>query len=328
MPVTTSRHRTVPFTVERPAVAGPLAVFPLIADRGPKVNYLGFAEAIPHGASVTELPGQASVNDLLVKNPLVSRVLLYEGQEVLGAQQNRTLDVSVLVPAESELPVPVSCVEAGRWDGSRAGEAFTPAPQTANPSLRRMKNAQARSSSRSGGEARAEQHEVWREVQAAAGRHGVTSETGALHDVFEDRRAQLTAMTKPIEMQCSQVGALVAIGGRFVVLDHVSEVEAFATLHDPLLQGYALDALGVPVVSPPSLADARDFVRLLLAARFTREPTVGLGERLSFQFGAMAGSGLVCDDEIVALTAFAEGPASGGSHVPGRVARPSRRRRH
>jgi hypothetical protein len=87
MPVTTSRHRTVPFTVERPAVAGPLAVFPLIADRGPKVNYLGFAEAIPHGASVTELPGQASVNDLLVKNPLVSRVLLYEGQEVLGASR-------------------------------------------------------------------------------------------------------------------------------------------------------------------------------------------------------------------------------------------------
>jgi hypothetical protein len=327
MPVTTSRHRTVPFTVERPAVAGPLAVFPLIADRGPKVNYLGFAEAIPHGASVTELPGQANVNDLLVRNPLASRVLLYEGQEVLGAQQNRTLDVSVLVPAESELQVPVSCVEAGRWDSSRAGEPFTPAPQTANPSLRRMKNAQARASSRSGGEARAEQHEVWREVEAAAGRHGVTPETGALHDVFEGRRARLTALTDGIEMQCSQVGALVAIAGRFVVLDHVSEVEAFATLHDPLLQGYALDALGAPVVSPPSIADARDFVRLLLAARFMREPTVGLGERVSFQFGAMAGSGLVCENEIVALTVFTEGPVLGGPDVLGPVSRPSRRRR-
>lgn len=31
------------------------------------------------------------------------------------------------------LTVPVSCVEAGRWDGSRHGEVFTPAPQTANP---------------------------------------------------------------------------------------------------------------------------------------------------------------------------------------------------
>ena len=44
-------------------------------------------------------------------------------------------------------------------------------------------------------------------------------------------------------MKCSQVGMLAAIGGRFVVLDYVSDVEAFAALHDPLVAGYALDAL-------------------------------------------------------------------------------------
>jgi hypothetical protein len=45
------------------------------------------------------LAGGASVNDLLVLNPTDVDVLLYEGEEVLGAQQNRTFDVSVLVPA-------------------------------------------------------------------------------------------------------------------------------------------------------------------------------------------------------------------------------------
>ena len=43
-------------------------------------------------------------------------------------------------------------------------------------------------------------------------------------------------------MHYNQVGTLVAISGRFVVLDHLSEVEAFSSLHDPLVQGYALDA--------------------------------------------------------------------------------------
>ena len=35
------------------------------------------------------------MNDLVVVNPTAVAVLLYEGEEVLGAQQNRTFDVSV-----------------------------------------------------------------------------------------------------------------------------------------------------------------------------------------------------------------------------------------
>ena len=62
-------------------------------------------------------------------------------------------------------------------------------------------------------------------------------------------------------MHCSQVGD--AHGDRLVVLDHVSDVEAFAAIHVPLVQGYALDA---PNAAPPGIDDARDFLELLLAA--------------------------------------------------------------
>ena len=80
-------------------------------------------------------------------------------------------------------------------------------------------------------------------MAAKSTRHGVASDTGALHDVFEDRRGLLERVGREIDMKCSQVGMLAAIGGRFVVLDYVSDVEAFAALHDPLVAGYALDAL-------------------------------------------------------------------------------------
>ena len=224
------------------------------------------------------------------------------------------------------LQVPVSCVEAGRWDGGRHDEAFAPAPQTANPRLRRMKNTQARESLAAGMEARAVQGEVWREVAETAGRHGVNSRTGAMHDVFERRREQLDAVAGAVEMCCSQVGMLAAIGGRFVVLDHVSEVEAFAALHGPLVQGYALDALEAPTAPPPSIDDARDFVELLLGAPCTPGPAVGLGEGLRFAFGGLAGTGLICEGELVTLTAFADEPGQRGPAVAGRVHRPSRRR--
>ena len=116
---------------------------------------------------------------------------------------------------------------------------------------------------------------------------------------------------------------LAAIGGRFVVLDHVSEVEAFASLHGPLVQGYALDALEAPEATPPSIEDAREFIELLLAAPCTPGRAVGLGEGLRFAFGGLAGTGLICEGELVTLTAFADEPGHDGPAVAGRVRRPS-----
>lgn len=178
--------------------------------------------------------------------------------------------------------------------------------------------------------ARAVQGEVWREVAETAGRHGVNSPTGAMHDVFERRREQLDAVARAVEMHCSQVGMLTAIGGRFVVLDHVSDVEAFAALHGPLVQGYALDALEAPDAPPPSIEDARDFIELMLGTPCTPGPAVGLGEGLRFAFGGLAGTGLVREGELVTLTAFADEPENGelegGPAIAGRIRRPSRRR--
>ena len=139
-----------PLRVGEPDVTGPLAVFPIFGP-APRAEYLPFAAARAQGFRIGELQAGASVNDLLVENPTDSNVLLYEGEEVLGAQQNRTFDMSVLVGAGSKLHVPVSCVEAGRWDGARHAEDFEAAPQTAYPELRRQKATTGARASRSRG---------------------------------------------------------------------------------------------------------------------------------------------------------------------------------
>ena len=75
--------------------------------------------------------------ELLVENPLDADVLLYDGEELVGAKQNRILNVSVLAGAHSKLTIPVSCVEQGRWQ-MRSAE-FAAARHTAHPRLRRRK---------------------------------------------------------------------------------------------------------------------------------------------------------------------------------------------
>ena len=222
----------VKLTVAEPDVVGSLAVFPLIADRAPALRYVSFAGARGGGRS-SELDGGASVNDLVVHNPLDVPVLLYEGEEVLGAQQNRTFDVSVLVAAGSELRVPVSCVEAGRWDGARHAEPFAPAPQAAYPELRRVKNAQVRERLAVGrGRSRRPRRGVARRRREVRAPRRALPDRRACTTSSSAAATHLDAVTRAVEPRCSQVGALVAIGGRFVVLDHVSDVDAWRRCTD------------------------------------------------------------------------------------------------
>ena len=124
-------HLPSPIEVGEPDVAGPLSVYPLFGPAG-SLDYVAFA-ATKGEVAITELEGGASVNDLMVDNGGGKAVLLYEGEEVLGAQQNRVLDLSILVAANSKLQIPVSCVEQGRWDGGRHRERFRPSRQAADP---------------------------------------------------------------------------------------------------------------------------------------------------------------------------------------------------
>ena len=76
-------------------------MFPLFGPE-PRQAYLSFGQARDQGAKITELEQGASVRELVVENPASTPVLLYEGEEVLGAQQNRTFDIAVLVgPGQS-----------------------------------------------------------------------------------------------------------------------------------------------------------------------------------------------------------------------------------
>ena len=302
-------------TVGPPDVAGALAVFPVFGP-APGLEYLSYAEAAAGGATVHEMPGGATVNDLLVTNPLGVPFLLYEGEELRGAQQDRTVDVAVLVPAGATLKVAVSCVEHGRWDGSRHAEPFAPSGEAAFPALRAAKNRAMRSRLAGGLDARADQHEVWQTVADRSSELAAPSATGAMGDAFRHRAGDVAALRDAVVRRDGQLGSLAAIGGRFVVLDMVSRPDVFAALHGPLVSGYALDAIGRSPGRVPPLAAAQAVLAEIAASPASRAPSVGLGETVH----SASGTGLACDGELIQLSAFVDEPPRAR-----RIRRPSER---
>ncbi len=331
-PSTINTYLGHPLTVGQPDVSGPMAVYPVFGG-APVLDYTSMSRAHTQGFTIKELPGGTSVRDLLVANPGPKPVLLFEGEEVLGAQQNRTFDSSVLVPVGEPLNVPVSCVEAGRWDGSRHSESFRPAPQAAHPDLRKEKARQASRARSAGGEGRADQSEVWNMVAAKSRDLGVRSSTDSLNDVYEARRGNLNELTSAINLHEGQIGAVLQIGNEVIAIDLVSRPDVFADLHTPLVQGYSLDALGAGTGAEAGVDEplAEDFVDSVVGNRILEQDGIGLGRDFRFELDSLIGSGLVSGDELIQMSAFTgtsgNEPAAGPQINQGRIRRPSRRHR-
>jgi hypothetical protein len=288
-----------------------VVVAPLFPRRQPRAAYVTLEEALPLGFRVTEVDAAGSVPELLATNPLETSVLLYDGEELLGAKQNRILNVTVLVAARSEARIPVSCVEEGRWHARSA--AFAAAPHAAYPELRRRKAERLSAAPLQRGVAQAA---VWDEVRAKAERLDVTSPTGAQADIYRSREDARGALRGAFPLQPGQSGALLALGER-VCLDYVSRPDAFARLYPKLLEGYLLDALERLDGEPASEPEA--FLAALGSAMTSRRPSAGLGEDVRLRAERFVGSALELDGELIQLCAF----SSNRTPQPTRIARPS-----
>jgi hypothetical protein len=305
-----------PFQLGDPVAHRGVVVCPLFPLDDPHLRYLTLEEAIPRGLRIEEIGASGSVPELRVVNALAAHVLLYDGEELVGAKQNRILNVSVLVGAETELPIPVSCVEQGRW--RHVSMQLSAALHAAHPELRRRKAESLRNEPLARG---VSQSEVWDEVREKNLRMDVRSSTGASADAYRRWQEPLVELERRFPLHPGQAGAVLALGDS-LCLDYVSRPDAFERLYPKLLRGYMLDALERLDGSATSEERVVEFVGEVGSAAKTRRPSAGLGVDLRLESAAVIGSGLELEGELLQLSAFTSGRER---RTFGRIARPSRR---
>jgi hypothetical protein len=288
--------------VGEPIVRDALTLFPLTMSQPPAPEYLAgpVAEAA-HAFVVEEDERGATVEELVVQNIGGAPVLLIEGETLLGAKQNRTLNLSVLCTPHVSTPIPVSCVEAGRWGIPRPSHRST---RHSPPRIRLAKVASTLDSGRQGRGHRSDQSRVWSDVDDYAHTFGVASPTSALEDVYDRAEPAIHALVDDLEPLDGQQGVLVAIGGEIRNLDVFDKPSTLAAYWSGLLAGSALDAAGQPPrAASPDAAAA--FVAQVSVAPRARLDAPGLGETSRFDTGQAFGTLLAWDGAVVHLAAFA-----------------------
>lgn len=296
--------------IGQPTVYRNLTVFPLIGRNQTSADYLTLDESLAQKcAQITEVSESGSVPELKFVNSGDKPVFLLDGEELVGAKQNRVLNLSILVPAGKTLVVPVSCVEAGRWH--HRTKQFSSAPRTHYAEGRARKMAQVSAAMRSTGRRTSDQGEVWRNISNKFAKFSAFSETSAMSDIYEQQSARLEDYVRSFSVSEGQTGAVFAIDGRVVGLEMFDSSETLRKLFPKLLRSYGLDALDRARSTPSgedakcTHARARAFLRRLTHAKAEGFPAIGEGNDIRLAGPALTGAALAADGRVIHLSAFA-----------------------
>lgn len=278
-----------------------LHITPLLARRESSLPFLEIEEALREGlVEITEVSDAGSVPNLQVTNKSLSDILILDGEELIGAKQNRVVNTTIVVPAESSVQAPVSCVEQGRWHYNSM--SFSTSDSFMYPSLRTQKHRDVTTSLRSGTGFRSDQSSIWDDIQHKSARLDVTSDTMSMSDIYESQRGASDQLTQAIPYQHAQVGFLAFIRDGFAGGDVFGSPELCRRKLHKLLRSYYLDSLDravdFPVVSP-----AQVFEQVRAAAQEQFE-TVGKGIELRFEARDVQGSWKLVDNFIPHLMVF------------------------
>jgi hypothetical protein len=308
-----------------------LSLYPLLGDGIAEPGYLLLDAALAQGcARVTEVSEGGSVPELALENGCDLQVLLLDGEELIGAKQNRILNLSVLAPAGKRIVIPVSCVEAGRWRAKSA--AFRSARRAHYAGGRARKAAQVSGSLRSDGSRRSDQSAVWADISAKSARMDVASPTGAAAAMYDTHRASLDEYLGAFAPVPAQLGALFTLNGQVLGLDLFDSAKTLAALLPKLVESSALDAVDADQADGANedRAAAQHFLDMVAAAELQRFPAIGEGEDLRLVSPAVAGGALLAEARMVHLCPFsittAAADDAGGGACSSRIVRASQRR--
>lgn len=281
-----------------------LSLVPVLAHEERDAGYITLDEALAKGwAQISEVSeaGQVSILKVVVTGDVP--VLLLDGEELIGAKQNRVLNLTILAPARSTTVIPVSCVESGRWRHVSKGFAAASRTQFAEGRAARMRDVTA--SLKTAGSRASDQGAVWNLIAEKSGRLGAPSDTSAMSAMYEKLDASLEDFVGAFSPVEYQIGAMFFINGRPAGLELFDAASTWRKLSPKLVRSYALDAIDRRREPAPEAAPAPSvFTAAVVSSPASVFPAAGEGDDVRLSGKTIAGAALVARGRVIHVSAF------------------------
>ena len=311
--LTTSTKRMVTISdlaMGKPQTAANLIMIPMSGNPAAALSYILVDEALrKKEVLVEEVSEGGTVPEIRVTNFSEKTVLVVDGTELVGAKQNRIVNASFLLPPKSVTKVPVSCVEQGRW-GYR-GKTFGRSPHHAAHSIRKMNVMHHKETLKARKGYRSDQGKVWEAVTCMSHEMNAPTPTGAMHDVYEQKRISFEEFEKKIRPVRGQTGAVFLVRGTFAGLDLFDRPATLKSLFPKLLSAVAVETMmagrrekGEPKTDRSQAEKVRKVLEEIAGSLFEKFEPIGVGEDWRYEGKLSLGKALHFEGNLIHFSAF------------------------
>lgn len=280
-----------------------LVVYPLHDGGAAEDKIEVLDRALKKGSVKISEAASAQVERIKFENRSDGRVFLLDGEEITGAFQDRITNTASLIEPQSEVLLPVSCVEEGRWRGDKA---FATAQSCSYPTLRAAVCRSVTSTLKRTKRYDSNQKTIWAEMKRKLSSLAVKSLTSSMRDIYKTLDNEISRYSDDADEFKGFSGLLALTGSKILCLDFFEATSVFQKLAKKLLASYALDALErTGESSAPSDRAVSRFLTRVKKSRVRSFPSVGLGSEYRFEGTNVFGRALVYDNHLIHVAAFA-----------------------
>jgi hypothetical protein len=302
-------------TIGKPETFRNLSVYPFFSSRSFQNGYVLVEDAISTGGLIIEEVSEGgSVPELRATNLFRDiDVLIFQGDQLIGAKQNRIVNTSIIVSRKSSLTIPVTCCEQNRW--SYQSRRFSASKSPMYASLRRKSSESVLRSLRTGRTHANDQHAVWDSIQEKTERMNTSSRTSAMEDIYAQHDDRISEYETNFTTYPGQIGFAAEIDGDIVGCDIVGPKDVFGKVYRKILRGYILDALDADMTNgiahrrqgstSRGTAVVERFLDKTLSAKRESYKAVGEGKEIRFEDKGVNGFALLRDKNVVHMAVFA-----------------------
>jgi hypothetical protein len=291
-------------TVGEPRVYKNLSLYPLFSEEKENIEYVTLEEAVKNKwVTITEVNEGGHVPELKVINNSPENVIILDGEQLIGAKQNRTVNITILVAAKTESVIPVCCTEAGRW--SYRSRVFSTGAFTYSK-LRKIRTQHVVNNIRTGQGFMADQGEVWNEIDRKSTVMDSKSETHEMNKIYEDRQKELNEFKEALKPVEGAKGVVVSLNGRVICADIFDRSKTLQKQWEKLVGSYTMDAIESPekAANKTTGKDVETLLGELKKAKIDVKQSVGTGKNIGLETGKFIGTGLVYGDSIIHVSVF------------------------
>jgi len=290
-------------TVGEPLRYKNLCVFPISGGNGKPSEFTTLEAALKKkDAEITEVSSGGEVPFVNLVNRGKMSILLPEGELLIGAMQNRVVNISMVAAAAATTKIPVSCVEQGRWHTvSSSFEAAYHAP----PSVRAVKTKTVNENVARSGSHASDQGAVWHSVESMLSDMDVASETSDMSELYKQQQDRIEGYRKNIKLPTDARGMLFTAGGKFLGFDIFDSKVTLKKYWKKISESYFMEASRITDDELESeMVEVELFMNVMTEYIDMVDEPVGEGVEFQINSEGIAGSGVWHGDKVCHLSAF------------------------